>query len=55
MRRVANGAEDQGLRRDLLAQIAELQEQNLGRSQDAEKVYLEILGSSRSMSAPSAR
>jgi tetratricopeptide (TPR) repeat protein len=39
----ASTTEDQNLRRDLLVTIAELQEQRLGRSTDAEKVYAEIL------------
>lgn len=43
MRVVADGCDDTLLRRDLLVEIAELHEQRLGRSQDAEAVYLEIL------------
>ena len=43
MRAVATGGVDPALRRDLLAQIAELHEQRLGRTGDAEKVYAEIL------------
>ena len=43
MRAVATGGVDPSLRRDLLAQIAELHEQRLGRTGDAEKVYAEIL------------
>ena len=35
--------EDQILRRDLLVVVAELQEKRLGRAQDAEKVYAQIL------------
>jgi tetratricopeptide (TPR) repeat protein len=43
MRAAANATDDAALRRDLLAQIAELHEQRLGRAGDAEKVYAEIL------------
>ncbi len=43
MRAVANSGVEPSLRRDLLAQIAELHEQRLGRTGDAEKVYAEIL------------
>jgi len=43
MRAVANSGVEPALRRDLLAQIAELHEQRLGRTGDAEKVYAEIL------------
>ncbi|HEV7476127.1 MAG TPA: hypothetical protein VGO02_00155, partial [Burkholderiales bacterium] len=43
MRVVANATDDQKLRRDLLVEIAQLHEQRLGRAQDAEKVYAEIL------------
>ena len=43
MRAIANSGVEPSLRRDLLAQIAELHEQRLGRTGDAEKVYAEIL------------
>jgi golgin subfamily B member 1 len=42
-RALATATEDQILRRELLVTIAELQEQRLGQSGDAEKVYAEIL------------
>ena len=43
MRVVAGASSDQKLRRDLLVEIAQLHEQRLGRAEDAEKVYAEIL------------
>jgi tetratricopeptide (TPR) repeat protein len=43
VRALASATDDQALRRDLLVTVAELQEQKLGRSGDAEKVYAEIL------------
>jgi tetratricopeptide (TPR) repeat protein len=43
VRALAAATDDQALRRDLLVTVAELQEQKLGRSGDAEKVYAEIL------------
>ncbi|HSZ81180.1 MAG TPA: hypothetical protein VLA14_02805, partial [Polyangia bacterium] len=42
-RALAQGTDDAILRRDLLTTVAELQEQRLGRSGDAEKAYVEIL------------
>jgi tetratricopeptide (TPR) repeat protein len=43
VRELAGAAEDMNLRRDLLVTAAELLEQRLSRSDDAEKVYAEIL------------
>ena len=43
LRVVSAETEDQLLRRDLLVLVAELQEKRLGRAQDAEKVYAQIL------------
>ena len=43
LRTVSGETEDQILRRDLLVVVAELQEKRLGRAQDAEKVYAQIL------------
>ena len=43
LRAVSAETEDQLLRRDLLVIVAELQEKRLGRAQDAEKVYAQIL------------
>ena len=43
LRAVSAETEDQLLRRDLLVVVAELQEKRLGRAQDAEKVYAQIL------------
>jgi tetratricopeptide (TPR) repeat protein len=40
---VSAETDDQVLRRDLLVLVAELQEKRLGRAQDAEKVYAQIL------------
>src|SRR6185503_3644658 len=43
LRTVSGATGDQLLRRDLLVLVAELQEKRLGRAQDAEKVYAQIL------------
>jgi tetratricopeptide (TPR) repeat protein len=43
LRAVSADTSDQILRRDLLVVVAELQEKRLGRAQDAEKVYAQIL------------
>jgi tetratricopeptide (TPR) repeat protein len=43
LRTVSAETEDQLLRRDLWVVVAELQEKRLGRAQDAEKVYAQIL------------
>ena len=43
LRAVSAETEDQLLRRDLLVVLAEIQEKRLGRAQDAEKVYAQIL------------
>ena len=43
LRTVSSATDDQLLRRDLLVVVAELQEKRLGRAQDAEKVYAQIL------------
>jgi tetratricopeptide (TPR) repeat protein len=43
LRAVSAETQDQLLRRDLLVLLAELQEKRLGRAQDAEKVYAQIL------------
>jgi tetratricopeptide (TPR) repeat protein len=43
VRELASVTDDSILRRDLLVTIAELQEQRLGRTADAEKAYVEIL------------
>ncbi len=42
-RALAQSTDDTILRRDLLTTVAELQEQRLGRSDEAEKAYVEIL------------
>src|SRR6185312_11273536 len=43
LRAAAEATQDRGLRRDLLVVVAELQERQLGRAAEAEKVYAQIL------------